>query len=1350
MAEGNPSLAIAIAALFLGLSMGGAIFYFSTTLPNENQIIDGGGDEIEPEPEPEPPIECSIDEREVLDENLTSVIGCEKIIAPHNVTFELQSITITRGNSAIINWTIDGDYAPPTLQPCSDSSASLQLIHKPIMNSLTVIGNDIGNSTCVVEFTNLAGTLNYTIFIQVIDLPPSNLQYHHPAFILTIDEPFTIFPNYENGEPTNWEANPPLPQGLQLREDGAIIGSPTVLIPATSFEITASNQGGFDKTTITLTVHDKSPDSVNYLDSELILTLGEEMIDASPSHLGGDVVQWEIDPQLPNGLSFSNTTGRISGTPMILYEMTQHIVYANNSGGFDVTILSLTVIDNPVISIDYGTNKLDLVVAISSVNVTPYTNGGEPVLWGIEPSLAHGLEFDVFSGRISGIGDTVRPWTNHTIWANNSGGHYSSWLEVRVVNITPNNISWEDGTEHVLAANQSIELYAVNGGPEIDTWEVHPPLPDGLSLSIFDGSISGSPNGRDGQGMSRHAWTTHTIWANNSGGSFSINHTFAIHDLDQDHKDLSKREVGSVNFGGAWPSLILPIGEWSFGLGIDWDDRPISSAGHVGKGRIVGYGHETMVARTGNDEMGNLSLNALDWVCDGNGMTVGLESSFNGWKNTLLSEGYSVIESATPANLVNLDCFVTEFWNSYSDAENLQITNWLSDGGGLIMGGHSWYWSYSNSDVAHNYPGNKIAKITGLFVSASSGSSTFSVNENPWGDLHRLHGSLPLIVDHVSGTQMMSQNDATTAAKTISLCVSTLPLDYTGVWDSLRMMSNNTGWIHIDSSTTYAMDVDEVDDLILNIQEQLMMKLPADELDAHPSHSSFPGSVNSTSPKPTRTVQINGDFSGLPSQFGYANARSSGRMSTGMYAPAGEVVNITLPQNVIGQGVAILVGAHSDSLWGKSTLSRHPKITRTWSIDNTTMQVGNSFGGPIYITVAAGTTIGDFNVTIEGAVNMPHYIHGVTDLQNWTMVQRQHPAPIAELESDHFILTVPSWGIRNLDHPNETMDFWDEALQMEHNLSGYTPWPRIERSVFDIQISAGWMHSGYPFMAHTASVNAVVNGTHMRQNGDWGMFHELGHNHQWMSSTLPGTTETTCNLYSVKLMTELVGVNLGQGHSALNTQSRINRAETYFNGGAQINQWSVWTALETYLQIQEEFGWEPITAAYQEYYYNLTSQPSGDSAEFNEYSKWISLKTGYNLVPFLEAWGFPITTATKNAVEHLPVWNTDPLRGWVYEYNPDTKFESASNVTANSADLEWDVYDNGTNTTWKICWGVIDGGVNMANWNTCESIGNNLSVGSKKHSLNGLLSSTDYYWRLTAINENGRWWDDLTRQFTTP
>ena len=413
------------------------------------------------------------------------------------------------------------------------------------------------------------------------------------------------------------------------------------------------------------------------------------------------------------------------------------------------------------------------------------------------------------------------------------------------------------------------------------------------------------------------------------------------------------------------------------------------------------------------------------------------------------------------------------------------------------------------------------------------------------------------------------------------------------------------------------------------------------------------------------------------------------------------------------------------------------------------MEVGNAFGGPIYIAVAAGSTLGDFNITIENAVDMPRYVHGVTDIHAWNMALRHSPAPIAELESDWFILTVPSWGIRNLDHPNETMEFWDEALQMEHNLSGYANWPRVERAVFDVQISAGWMHSGYPFMAHTASVNGVVNGSYMRQNGDWGMFHELGHNHQWMSSTLPGTTETTCNLYSVKLMTELVGVDLGQGHGALGTQSRISRTETYFSGGSNISQWSVWTALETYLQIQEEFGWEPITAAYQEYYYNLTSQPSGDSAEFNEYAKRISLKSGHNMTSFLAAWGFPITESTQNAVDHLPVWTTDPLRGWVYEYDAETKDEVASNITASKADLEWTVHDNGTNTTWQFCWGLSDGGENEANWNVCELLGENLSTGAAGHSLSGLFSTTDYYWRLTVTNDNGRWWADATRSFTT-
>lgn len=1341
--EGTLALLLAL-LLFLG-AVGGTAVWTMFTVDVGGPPPSEGDDVVDIDPEPTPPVECQPDERDVLSADQSTVIDCEPIMAPHNASISNGSIRVTVGSITELDVHLEGDAANSNTN-CSGDAGEVHYDGQGVYQFLAYFP---GESTCIFNFFNEAGETNATMDVVVIDRPVTDLTYMADAHVLVRGSFFmTQPPMYAGGQPTSWSAVPDLPNGLELRDGGIIIGAPAELMQVTEFNITASNSGGSSSTTLTLTVLDIAPYSVRYIDVEVILTIDEEMDSMHPSADGGEIVEWMVNPPLEAGLEFNNSSGVISGTPQQLSMRTAHFIWANNTGGSDVTVVYITVNDHPVASIDYGLQELDLVWNNDTLDLSPSTTGGAPIVWSIDPPLPQGLLFEGADGRIHGSADTLHQWTNHSIWANNTGGSFQTWLEVHVADMTPGNITWPSGTEYVLEANKSFSSSPVNLGPTIDEWEVAPPLPDGLYFDTLNGVISGSPVGRDGKVISRHAWTVHTVYANNSGGSHETNLTFAIHDLAVDHTELAKRSVGTVDYGGAWPSLILPIGEWAFAVGVDWDDRPIMSAGHAEQGRVAGYGHETMVARTGGDNRSNLSLNALDWVCDGQGKTVGLESSFNGWKDTLLNEGYAVIIDAQPSDLINLDCFVTEFWNGYSDVENLQITDWLAAGGGLVLGGHAWYWSYSNSDVAHNYPGNKIVGTTGLFVSASSGSATFSVGTSEWGDLYRLHGSLPRVRDHVLGGQQMTQTDANIAAKTVNLCVSNLPLDFTDTWGALRDMSNQTGWIQISSSNTFTLNADEVDDLLLNIQEQLMQRLPADELDPHPSSSSFPGPVNASAPRLNRTVTIDGNFSGLPSNFGYANARSHGRMSTGFYAAPGEVVNVTVPASLLGQNAYVLIGAHSDSLWGKTTLSRHPKIVRWWGIDATTIQVGNSFGGPIYICPAAGATLGEFNVTIENVIEMPRYVHGKTALSDWQMALRGAPAPIAELASDWFILTVPSSDIRNLNDPDVAMDFWDEALQMEHNLSGYTPWPRVERAVFDVQISAGWMHSGYPFMAHLASVSGVVNGTYMRQNGDWGMFHELGHNHQWMPSTLPGTTETTCNLYSVKLMTDLVGVDLGQGHGALGTQSRISRTEGYFNGGSQISQWSVWTALETYLQVQEEFGWEPITDALS-VYYNMSNPPSGSDAEFNEWVKQISFATGYNMSEFHKAWGFPLTEATENALNHLPVWTTDPLRGWVHEYDPVIRNATEANISSDSTTLDWMIYDNGTNTTWNVCWGTSDGGSNSASWDSCSSIGSNLSVGASVHSLAGLTSGTIYHWRIYVDNGNGRTWMDATRSFTT-
>lgn len=1253
--------------------------------------------------------------------------SCVPMVAPNSLSYENQTLTLQTGISSSFIPSFSGD-GPDSWTVFPTLPMGL------ILNSSTGIisgshPGEYGPISHTISAANSAGVNSTTIDIIVIQTSP----------IITYAEPFPVLIKGEEvmlSAPTlsgalsvdSWTVEPPLPAGLYLDGDGSIRGAPEVL-GTSDHSITAINSGGEDSLGFTLLTLDVKPSGLAYSAMIFSLTKGEFRQLIPASLLGGEVIEWATEPVLPSGLTIDSASGVIYGEPTELSTSSWYVIWANNSGGSTSATMMIEVIDVAVSDLHYSVEIITLAVNIDEVNLTPVHLGGEVVAWNISAALPAGLIFDYNDGRISGVASELWNATEYDIHAINTGGSDVGSITISVVDLTPMGISWPE-TQIAIAANESIHLKANNTGPKIDTWEVHPSLPLGLSLND-DGSITGSP-------LAKYGWSDYMIFANNSGGSFNTTLTLAVHDLDVDWLEITEN-VNTIDYGSSWPSLIVPIGEWTFPVGLDWDNRPLISAGHVGLGRVAGYGHEGFVAQTSGDK-GNLSLNTLDWVCD-SGVNVALAARYNDWQDELESAGYIVTTNAEPDALSGQDCFVGEFWNSWDDAKDRSIEQFILTGGGVVLGGHSWYWSYSNSDVAHDYPGNQIFPVTGLFVSSSSGSTQLSFAADPPSRYHRTATALDGVEQHMISGPQLPIADADIAAKTVGRAVSVLTLDFVDLWSRVRDISNVSGWIEISSSNEFEIDDDEIKDLVLLIQEKLMLSLPASELIAHPSAVDFPGIVPTGSARVNQTVTIDGDFIGLPSNFGYAGARAAGRMSTGLYAAPGEVVNISLPNEIVNQNVNILVGAHSDSLWGKSEISRHPKVTRNWLVDSTSMQVANSFGGVIYITFPPDSSFGTLDVTIENAVQMPHYIHGVTSLQDWNNTIRHYPAPYAELQSDYFILTIPSKDIRDLDDPDYAMDFWDEALQMEHNLSGYLPWTRVERAVFDVQISAGWMHSGYPFMAHHASVAGVINGSQMYQDGDWGMFHELGHNHQWGPSTLPGTTETTCNLYSVKLMTDLVGKPPRDGHSALNNASSKNRIETHFGNGAPIASWSVWTALETYLQIQEEFGWEPITAAYAEYYYNYSSQPSGSTAEFNQWALQISLSTEHNLIPFFEAWDFPITQTTRDAVDHLPVWNYDPLRGWVFEYDPIIRSLSESDVNAGEADLNFEIYDNGTNISLDVCWGLVDGGNVSTAWTSCELVGA-ANVGFSNHEISGLVAGQTYYWRVVGERDTTQTWSD--------
>ena len=66
-------------------------------------------------------------------------------------------------------------------------------------------------------------------------------------------------------------------------------------------------------------------------------------------------------------------------------------------------------------------------------------------------------------------------------------------------------------------------------------------------------------------------------------------------------------------------------------------------------------------------------------------------------------------------------------------------------------------------------------------------------------------------------------------------------------------------------------------------------------------------------------------------------------------------------------------------------------------------------------------------------------------------------------------------------------------------------------------------------MIHETAADELVNVNNARTNGIWGPIHELGHNQQRGCWEFPShTTECTCNLWSVYVHEEVLGINRAQ------------------------------------------------------------------------------------------------------------------------------------------------------------------------------------------------------------------------------
>ena len=708
----------------------------------------------------------------------------------------------------------------------------------------------------------------------------------------------------------------------------------------------------------------------------------------------------------------------------------------------------------------------------------------------------------------------------------------------------------------------------------------------------------------------------------------------------EDDLDALLNGVAEIGAPGV-PGPLCVYGSEAFpviGGGIGGVRAPVVAAGRWEAGRIVALGHDGYFARATLESLdtGRLIANALHWAAGEGpaGPRIGVvgEAGLHAW---LKDTGHDVVEaSLTPNSLGSVDVVAVVMWNQ-SMPEIEALSAFVRDGGGLVTAVTGWGWAqlHPDLDLARDYAGNRLLAHLGIRWAndrlARTSPEGYAVEPPP--ELTHTGTALEAIEAHAAGRRTLTVSEIDQALVSLVLTSNCLPADDVLLAPRLHALvegnERNRRWPSAEQPVGKADVVPRLAAVLFVLEQS---RTPPESVRGHPAAEDFPGPVPADAPRITRSLTID---TAVPRWH-----------STGLYAAPGELVTVTVPAEVAAAGgFRVRVGAHSDRIWHRSEWTRMPEISRRFPISATKTLVANAFGGLIYLEVPADPGLGSISVEIEGAVAAPLFVLGETDPATWRDEIRHAPAPWAEIAGRNMIVTTDSREVRGLDDPTAVAETWDRVLDLSAELlSGPSPARSSpERFVVDRQISVGYMHAGYPLMAHLDQQANLVNAEHLRSECNWGFYHEVGHNHQVYDWTFDGTAEVTVNLFTLYIYEFLCGIPVDDErfHGSHISWAELLALYDFDDPDFELWQREPFLALIMYTQMQQAFGWD----AYREVFATYRALPDYDrpKSDGEKRDQWLvrfSRQVGRNLGPFFEAWGVPTSQAARDSIAALPVW----------------------------------------------------------------------------------------------------------------
>lgn len=657
---------------------------------------------------------------------------------------------------------------------------------------------------------------------------------------------------------------------------------------------------------------------------------------------------------------------------------------------------------------------------------------------------------------------------------------------------------------------------------------------------------------------------------------------------------------------------------------------PLVAATREGRGRAVLFGHTYTGDALAVGDTARLVANVLAWAAGGRrkvrvgvrgGSELGRHLPDDRFTVTSLDGGDWLRE------LDDVDVLVIGL-GGVGEKDVEELRDRLRAGLGIVSGMPGWGWQQLNpgKDLRTENGGNRLLAPYGLMW----GSDTIEGGGSPLA----IAGPAPSLTQASRALEALTAKRHPATGEDAALALATAMRALRDVPPDDRLfLPDLDAWarrqrkkVRTPSHDAPLTDADAIDKLVLARQVLQGLEADAKDVEAHAAADAFPGEV----PRSAKAVRVSRVIDlAVPDWHG-----------TGVYARPGEVIKVRCPKDGTPAGLQVRIGAHTDRLWDKAAWHRAPEVSRAVALEPGTVQAASAFGGLVYIVVPRGLGPGTLEVDIDGAVAAPHFVLGTTGNEAWRSTLRNAPAPWAELETTKVILTVPSAFVRELDDPEALMRWWDRVMDACADLSAIPrERARPERYVTDEQISAGYMHAGYPIMTHLDAAPRFVDLPVLSTRGDWGMFHEMGHNHQHADWTFDGTVEVTCNLYSLYVLETVC--TAGERHEAMSAESMARATAKYRQGRKDFGVWKAnpFTALIVYDQLREAFGWDAYKKVFAEYAaLPPPKRPADDDDKRDQWLMRMSRTVGHDLTALFDLWGIPVSDAAKASVKGLPTW----------------------------------------------------------------------------------------------------------------